>query len=188
MKEGIKNIIGALGAVAIGAAVISWVILVFFVHCENPICRIIDAYTYRVKSLEEYSEYIKGADLHATHRARVLTFSCDDLRDQLVNLLHGAALEEEGFGKPGVAQEEVIRLNLIGARSDGHTLHLMSMRITSQKELENWSAKAHAWLEDEAKGKGEGTALVVRLFDAVTFHAGDKEQTVPLPSKFKCGR
>src|SRR5260221_650879 len=92
--------------------------------CEQPLCRVVGAYTHRINRLPQYVEYVAGADLFTQERAWALVFSCDALRDQVVASLDESMVSEAPLGKDTRLRDEVARLGLLGARRDGPTLHM----------------------------------------------------------------
>jgi hypothetical protein len=181
------------GATIGGVLFVGFIILsvwLRFAGCERPACRVIDAYMYRVKSVNEYAEYVNGVDLYARHRASSLRFSCDAFRDQLTAAMH-ETLVTAGSGGNEPLGRELQRLELAGAKRQGKTLHLTRIEI-DRRELAQWAEQVRVMLHDNADtdSRQSPAPVIRRLFSSVVLHADGDEIVIPLQvdARLKCDR
>lgn len=176
-----------LAALAVISGIAVYVSL-YFNGCEQPLCRVIGVYTYRVDTLPEYVDYVAGSDLFRIHRAARLAFSCEALRDQLTKTLHETMVTEAPLGSTKKLRDEVVRLGLLGARREGKTLHMMNDVTVGKEGLESWARQLRSMLENEPKDVRKQWLPVVmkRLFQLIVLHSGDKQVQIDLPGKYKC--
>jgi hypothetical protein len=158
----------------------------YFSGCEQPVCRVIGVYKYRVNTLPEYVDYVAGSDLFRIHGATSLAFSCEALRDQLTETLHETMVAEAPLGNSKKLRDEVVRLGLLGARREGKILHMMNNVTVGG--LDAWAQQLRSMLENEPKDVREQWLPVVmkRLFQLIVLHSGDKQVQIDLPGKYKC--
>jgi len=158
----------------------------YFNGCEQPLCRVIGVYKYRVNTLPEYIDYVAGSDLYRLHDAASLAFSCEVLRDQLTETLHETIVTEAPLGNSKELRDEVVRLGLLGARREGKILHMMNNVTVGG--LEAWAQQLRSMLENEPKDVRKQSLPVVmkRLFQTLVLHSGDKQIQIDLPGKYKC--
>jgi len=144
--------------------------------CTNPLCRVLDIYEYKVSSLDEYRDYVEGADLYVRHRARAISFDCEKLRDQLTKTLNDF-LRSEVF--------------LAMAWRDGRVLY-MSRPDATGEAFDAWLADARAAVGEDPEQSEDNTGRLVirRLFDTVTISGGsgekERQATLTLTEKWKC--
>jgi hypothetical protein len=173
-------------ALAVIAGTAAWV-WVFVGCCEKPACRLIGMYTYRVDSLSEYIDYVAGADLYDKHRAASLVFSCDSLRHQLARVLH-ESMVAEALGENQQVRDEVVRLELLGARVEGKTLHMFNDVTVGEEELEVWAQQVHDLVESEPEDVRENWLpdVMKRLFHSVVLHTHERQIEIGLQGQYKC--
>ncbi len=176
-----------IGGLIIVGGLIVWTYL-WLTGCEQPLCRVLGVYTYRVATLEDYREYIEGADLYKIHRASSLKFECDLLRDQFTDFMHKTMLAEAPLGSKNQVREEVERLELLGARRENKTLHMMNDVTVGKEGLDEWSEQLKSLLQEHPENeKGSWTiTMLKKLFDSVVLHAGNKEMSLHIEKRFKC--
>lgn len=174
--------------VAIGAFV-GWNLLYFTGGCTRPMCRVVGVYRYEVRNLNDYIDYVAGEDLYRIHSASSLTFSCDEIRDQLSAHIHSAMFADAPIGNNEDVKAELDRLEILGAKRESRTLHLMNGVTVGSEELGLWAEAMREVIRAEPKDKKDNwlPEVLRRLFDSVILHAGDEEVEIPIrQSRYKC--
>ena len=175
---GVVIVLGILGG---------WLWL-FIGGCEQPICRVLGVYTYRVDDLPEYVEYVAGADLYQIHHAAALAFSCEALRDQLATMLNEITISGAPLGKNNQLGDEVVRLGLLGVRREGKTLHMRNEVTVGSENLDVWASQMTTLLKSNPKDVRDNwfPAVMRRLFRSVVLHADDRTVEIPISPEFPC--
>jgi len=144
--------------------------------------------TYEVKRLDEYVDYIAGRDLYHEKRVGALKFACEDLRDQVVSMLHQSMFSDPDLKLKGKLREELERLELLGAKRKGKILHLMNDVTVGAEGLDAWQEQLTELLSRDPKNVRENwaPAVIRRLFDSVVLHAGDRQVVIRIDYRPKC--
>jgi len=151
-------------------------------------CDLLVGGAYEVKRLDEYVDYLAGRDLYREKRVGALKFYCNDLRDQVVDVLHQSMLNDPELKLKGALREELERLKLLGARREGKTLHLMNDVTVGAEGLDAWRTQVTELLSRDPKNVRENwiPAVIRRLFDSVVLHAGDRQVVISIDYRPKC--
>ena len=144
--------------------------------------------SYEVKRLEEYVDYVAGRDLYREKGVGVLKFACDNLRDQMVEVLDHNMLNDPDLKLSPEVRKELRRLKLFGARREGKVLHLMNDVTVGEEGLEAWRAQVAQLLANDPADKRRDwlPAVMRRLFDSVVLHAGDRQVVIRIDYRHKC--
>lgn len=182
----IRRILQILGVASllVGWFVLSWI------GCDEAICRIVGISaqgrfgfaTYTVVDLDEYAEYVGGADLFARHGVGVLSFACDRLREQWV-----ASMQQDT--DRALAEEN--RFLSIYISHEGRRLvmdRVSATRRIRQEEFDEWKRSAVSALKDVIEGRTDDRylKLMLRLFDSAELRAPGFSATLTLDFRYKC--
>jgi hypothetical protein len=144
--------------------------------------------TYEVTKLSEYVEYVAGRDLYREKGVSALKFACDQLRDQVVQVLHRSMLNDPDVKLQGKLRDEMERLGLLGAKREGKELHLMNDVTVGTEGLVAWHRQVVQLVAKDPENVRDNwvPAVIRRLFDSVVLHAGDKQVIVAIDYRHKC--
>ena len=154
-----------LRTLSISAVVIAWVALSWF-GCSSPLCRLINISpegqfgfaTYNVNQIDEYIDYVEGADLYQIHGVTTLSFACEDLRDQLADEMNQYFKENVFLG--GVAHVQTMLMLSDNGRGD-------------EESLEEWRQTIEEFIQRARRQDPElpiTWGAIVRLFDEIYLH------------------
>jgi hypothetical protein len=151
-------------------------------------CDLLLGGTYEVKRLDEYVDYVGGRDLYHEKHVGALKFACEDLRDQVVSVLHQSMFSDPDLKLEGKLREELERLELLGAKREGKTLHLMNDVTVGAEGLDAWRTQLTELfsLEPENVRENWAPAVIRRLFDSVVLHAGNRQLVIGIDYRPKC--
>ena len=169
---------------------IVWNYLYFTGGCKSPICKVLGVYNYEIANLNDYISYIAGDDLYRIHNASSLSFSCEKLRDQLMDMLYQSMLDDMALIQIDTQNKDIENPYVFGVKRNGNILHITNNAVGMDK-LNLWAEEIRAVIE----AKPEDTKInwlpetLRRLFDSVVLHAESKEIKILIPyddNKRKC--
>jgi hypothetical protein len=175
-----------LAPIAALIAFVAWGWFYISGGCTQPICKILGVYRYEVRTIEDFIDYATGEDLYRIHNAAALSFSCDEIRDQLTSGLHENMFANALVGVGGKVKAEIDRLELLGARREGRTLHLANDVTVGTEQLQAWGDQVRQVVSGEPTDKKTNwlPEVLPRLFESVVLHAGDETIQIPLTARW----
>jgi hypothetical protein len=162
--------------------------IIIIISVALSACDLLLGGTYEVNKLDEYVDYIGGRDFYREKRVGMLKFACEDLRDQLVSVLHQSMFSDPDLKLKGKLREELERHELLGAKREGKILHLMNDVTVGIDGLNDWQAQITELVSRDPEDirKNWPAAVIRRLFSSVVLHAGGRQVIVPINYKYRC--
>ena len=144
-----------------------------FIRWRHPFAKFIGAYEYRVGTLGEYVRYkLDPKRVSDGHSAAALSFDCDRIRDDLVNLTQSIISPELSTSSETIVWRE------------GRILHLIDRSVSGSEAFSAWKNQiSKVATTQHPREAGHYGTLLQALFASVTIHGGNAGEDYSVETK-----